>query len=114
MEEVTLESVREIYARPNSLSHVTRTSVSVQDLPRGGGRVSHKMCIHFFVYKTSFIPINICRGTLNVQKRTYDDITSQLDATITNFIDNYNRLNMFRAIILPILGSTRLCLQLVA
>jgi len=32
---------------------------------------------------------------------------------ITNFIDNYNQLNMFRAIISPILRSTRLCLQLV-
>ena len=41
------------------------------------------------------------------------NINSQLYATITNFIDNYNQLNMFRAIISPILGSTRLCLQLV-
>ena len=32
---------------------------------------------------------------------------------MTNFIDNYNQLNMFRAIISPILRSTRLCLQLV-
>jgi len=29
------------------------------------------------------------------------------------FIDNYDQLNMFRAIISPILWSTRLCLQLV-
>ena len=29
------------------------------------------------------------------------------------FIDNYNQLNIFRAIISPILRSTRLCLQLV-
>ena len=36
-----------------------------------------------------------------------------IDATITNFIDNYNQLSMFRAIISPILRSTRLCLQLV-
>ena len=43
----------------------------------------------------------------------YNNINSQLDAAITNFIDNYNQLNMFRAIILPILRSTRLCLQLV-
>ena len=43
----------------------------------------------------------------------YDNMNSQLDATITNFIDNYNQLNMFRAIISPILRSTRLCLQLV-
>jgi len=41
------------------------------------------------------------------------NINSQLDAKITNFIDNYNQLNMFRAIISPILRSTRLSLQLV-
>ena len=29
----------------------------------------------------------------------YNNINSQIDATITNFIDNYNQLNMFRAII---------------
>jgi len=29
------------------------------------------------------------------------------------FIDNFNQLNMFRAIVSPILRSTRLCLQLV-
>jgi len=43
----------------------------------------------------------------------YNNINSQLDATITHFIDNYNQRNMFRAIIAPILRSTRLCLQLV-
>ena len=43
----------------------------------------------------------------------YNNINIQLDATITNFIDNYNQLNTFRAIISPILRSTRLCLQLV-
>jgi len=40
-------------------------------------------------------------------------INSKLDITITNFIDNYNQLNMFRAIISPILKRTRPCLQLV-
>jgi hypothetical protein len=40
-------------------------------------------------------------------------LNSQLDATTTNFIDNYNQFNMFRAIISPVLRSTRLCLQLV-
>jgi len=40
-------------------------------------------------------------------------MNNQLDATITNFVDNYNQLNMFRAIISPILRSTRLCLELV-
>jgi len=34
-------------------------------------------------------------------------MNSLLEATITNFIDNYNQLNMFRAIISPILRSTR-------
>jgi len=29
----------------------------------------------------------------------YNNVNSQLDATITNFIDNYNQLNMFRATI---------------
>jgi len=43
----------------------------------------------------------------------YYKINSQLDATITHLSDNYNQLNMFRAIISPILRSTRLCLQLV-
>ena len=42
-----------------------------------------------------------------------NNIKSQLDATITNFTDNYNQLNMFRAIISLILRSTGLCLQLV-
>jgi len=32
---------------------------------------------------------------------------------LQRFIDKPNQLNMFRAIILPILASTRLCLQLV-
>ena len=43
----------------------------------------------------------------------YNKINNQLDATITNFTDNYKQLKMFRAIIPPILRSTRLCLQLV-
>jgi hypothetical protein len=43
----------------------------------------------------------------------YNNMNSQLDAKITNFIDNYNQFNMFRAIMSPILRSTRLCLQLV-
>jgi len=41
----------------------------------------------------------------------FNNINSQLGATFTNVIDNYNRLNMFRAIISPILRNTRLCLQ---
>ena len=43
---------------------------------------------------------------------SYNNKNSQLEATVTNFIDNYNELNMFRAIISPILRSARLCLQL--
>jgi len=42
-----------------------------------------------------------------------NNINSQPDATITNFIDNYNQLNMFREIISPNLRSTGLWLQLV-
>ena len=42
-----------------------------------------------------------------------NNINNQVDATMTDFIDNYNQLSMFRAIISPILRSTRLCLQLV-
>jgi len=38
----------------------------------------------------------------------YSIINSQLDATITNFIDNYNQLSMFWVIISPILRSTKL------
>jgi len=33
--------------------------------------------------------------------------------TRCNFINNYSQLNMFRAIISPILRSTRLCLEFV-
>jgi len=44
----------------------------------------------------------------------YNNVNNQLDATITNFIDNYNQLNMFRAIISPILRRTRLGLQFMA
>jgi len=54
------------------------------------------------------------KKTLRKKSRMrYNNINSQLDATITNFIYNYNQFNMFRAIISPILRSTRLCLQLV-
>jgi len=43
----------------------------------------------------------------------YNNVNGQIDATITNVIDNFNQLNVFRTIISPILRSTRLCLQLV-
>ena len=42
----------------------------------------------------------------------YNNSNSQIDTTITNFIDNYNQLNMFRAIVSPILRNNGLCLQL--
>ena len=42
-----------------------------------------------------------------------NNINSQPDATITNYIDNNNQLNMFQAIISSILRRSRLCLQLV-
>ena len=51
----------------------------------------------FFWVVTPFFELTICHN-----------INSQLDATITDFIDNYNQLNMFRAIISPILTNTRL------
>jgi len=41
---------------------------------------------------------------MQILKR-HNNVNSQSDATITDFIDNYNPLNMFRAIILPILRS---------
>ena len=43
--------------------------------------------------------------------RWYKSTNSQLDATITDFVDNYNQLNMFPVIISPVLRNTRLCLQ---
>jgi len=42
-----------------------------------------------------------------------NNIESQIDATITNIIDNFNQLNMFRTIISPVFRSIRLCLKLV-
>jgi len=38
-------------------------------------------------------------------KSGYNSINSRQDATITNLIDNYNQLNMFQAIISPILRA---------
>jgi len=64
-------------------------------------------CCHSHL--TKFYQFDVC---VTVRHR-YNNINSQLDATITHFIDNYNQLNMFRATISPILRSTRLCLQLV-
>jgi len=58
---------------------------------------------------TDHFVFDVC-GTVH---HRYNNINSQVDATVTNVIDYYNRLNMFRAIISPILRSTRLCLQLV-
>ena len=41
----------------------------------------------------------------DIEKFYNSNMNSQLDATITNFIDNYNQLYMFRVIITPILRS---------
>jgi len=46
-------------------------------------------------------------------RSAHNNINSQLDAKITNFIHSYNQLIMFRGILSPILRNTRLCLQLV-
>jgi len=80
-------------------------------------------CLHGVVYfckvdnvelqsKESFIFVYVFDVCVTVHHR-YNNINSQLDATITNLIDNYNQLNTFRAIISRILRSARLCLQLV-
>ena len=45
------------------------------------------------------------------QLAAYNNINNQLYATIVVFINNPNQLSMFRAMLSPILRSTRLCLQ---
>ena len=60
------------------------------------------------ILHVSRIRVKACDVCVTVH-RWYNNINSQLDATITNFIDNYNQFNMFRAIISPIIRSTRLC-----
>jgi len=50
---------------------------------------------------------------VELAKAIYNNINNQLDSTITVFIINPNQLNTFRAMISPILRSTRLFLQLV-
>ena len=56
---------------------------------------------------------NILRNTALEYEKKKNNINSQADETITNFIDNCIQLNIFRGIISPILRSTRLCLKLV-
>jgi len=52
---------------------------------------------------------DICRFDVCVTvHQRYNNINSQLGATITNFIDNYNQLSLFRAIISPIVRSNML------
>jgi len=53
----------------------------------------------------SFV-ITILKPTTN--SIFHNNINSQLYATITDFTDNYNHFDMFRAIISPILRSDRL------
>jgi len=43
---------------------------------------------------------------MNINSLRYNNINNQANSTITNFIDNYNQLNIFRAIISPILTRT--------
>jgi len=54
-----------------------------------------------------------CCSTRLQYINSYDNTNNQLDATVMVFINDPNQLNMFRAMISPILRSTRLCLQLV-
>ena len=63
------------------------------------------------IFKSYGIP-NYVNASCTTGTLFYSNINSQLDAKITNFIVNYNQLNMFRPIISPILRSTRMCLQL--
>ena len=56
-----------------------------------------------FEVNISYNLFNLC----NVLK--YNNINSQLDTTITDFIDNYNQLNMFRAM-LPACRQHRWCI----
>jgi len=60
-------------------------------------------------FHSSFCTFDVCVTV----HHCYNNINIQTDAKIKHFIENYNQLNMFRAIISPILRSTRLCLQLV-
>jgi len=66
---------------------------------------------------TRALPLPVCTvpqcSLSRITKNYCSNKNSQLDATITDFIDNYNQLNMFRVIISPIFRSIRLCLQLV-
>jgi len=48
-----------------------------------------------------------------INKRHLQECKQPTGCNNNNFINNFNQLNMFRAIISPILRSTRLCLQLV-
>jgi len=62
------------------------------------------LCISSSIAET--VEIRKVVSTMNINNLMYNNINSQLDATITNFIDNNNQLNMFRAIISPTLRST--------
>jgi len=69
------------------------------------------MCIgviqeYVSMYQIAFVGVT---NEYFLHEKVYCDnnINSQLDTTITNFIDNYNQFNMFQVIISPILRSTR-------
>ena len=74
--------------------------------------------INIFIHLACFICVLLinCGFTFDVcvtVHHWYNNINSQLDGDNNNFINNFYQLNMFRAIISPILRITRLCLQLV-
>jgi len=70
----------------------------------------HPFIFHFFyicfmvsmftpLFYRVLVSFNKCKFSFDVcvtVQHWYNDINNQLDATITNFIDNYNQLNMFR------------------
>ena len=73
-----------------------------------------KMCFKEVYYYMSSIWLFLPESQYKISQFKQEiTINSQLDATTTGFIGNYNQINMFRAIISPILRSTRRCLQLV-
>jgi hypothetical protein len=83
-------------------------SVIPWHLPNNWGKSTEKTSVRVAQYKSNVF-VTVCVTV----HHWCNNINSELEATITNFIDNYNQLKMFRAIISTILRSTRLCLHLV-
>ena len=65
-----------------------------------------------FICLVVYIIVSMMHGHTNIKKwkHLYKQLTR---CNNNNFINNLSQLNMFRALISPILRSTRLCLQLV-